>query len=207
MLIGFSPYSTLMTFAVALIDDRRVNAVLSWLLVAFLLFAAVESTVDGELLWAGLAAVATAIVLLPAALLRDPTTMPAWIVVLLATVPLVGRSLGVLTEIATYLAVASLALLVAVEIDAFSSAEMTPPFAVAFVVVTTMSIAGVWTIAQFASDRVLATSFIEGQTALMWNLVLATAVGLCGGLLFELYFRRYPDTKSPLDEGDGGESA
>jgi len=187
------------------IDDERVNAALSWGIVALVAYAAIESILTGELLWAGLAAVTGGLAALPPLREREARRMVSWEVLALAAVPLVGRSLGVVTQAATYLAVATLALLIAVEIDTFSTAEMTPRFAVGFVVVTTMAVASVWTIAQFASDALLGTSILPGQTRLMWDLVLATAVGLGAGVLFELYFRRYggPDR----DERSRGESA
>jgi len=193
-----------MSSLTGVIDDERVNAALSWGIVALVAFAAVESVLSGELLWAGLATVTGALAALPPLRAREARTMVSWEVLALAAVPLVGRSLGVVTQAATYLAVATLALLIAVEIDSFSSAAMPPRFAVAFVVVTTMAVASVWTIAQFAADAVLGTSTLPGQTRLMWDLILATAVGLGGGLLFELYFRRYVGGEP--DEL-GGESA
>jgi len=193
-----------MSALTGVIDDERVNATLSWGIVALVAYAAVESLLTGELLWAGLATVTGALAVLPPLRGRDFRTMVAWEVLALAAVPLVGRSLGVVTQAATYLAVATLALLIAVEIDSFSSAAMTPRFAVGFVVVTTMAVASIWTIAQFALDALLGTSTLPGQTRLMWDLILATAVGLATGLLFELYFRRYVGAEP---DGLGGESA
>ena len=66
-LIVSSPYRTAMEYAGALIDRERVNTLLAWVLTGFLVFAAAESAIDGELLWAGLAAVAAAVALIPAA--------------------------------------------------------------------------------------------------------------------------------------------
>lgn len=184
------------------IDDERVNAALSWGIVALLAFAAVESILTRAPLWAGLAAVAAAVALLPPLRSRDPGVMVSWEVLVLLAVPLLGRSLGVVTQATTYLAVATLALLIAVEIDSFSSASMTPRFAVGFVVVTTMAVASLWTIAQFVADRTLGTTWLPGQTRLMWDLILATAVGIGSGLLFETYFRRYGNSP-PDDLGEG----
>jgi hypothetical protein len=90
----------------------------------------------------------------------------------------------------TYVAVAALALVVAVDLDAFTDVEMTPDFAVAFVVVVTMAAAGLWTILQYASDVYLGTALLGDQTAVMWHLVVATVIGLVAGVAFELYVRR-----------------
>lgn len=189
----------------AMLGNGRVNAALSWISVLFLLVAAVESVLDGEVLWAGLALTTAAVALVPAVLARGWTVLPPWEVLLLATLPLLGRSLGLLTQVATYLSVAALALLIAVELDAFTSVEMTSRFAVLFVVVTTMAVAGLWAVAQFGSDAYLGTSFLRDANELMWDLVVATAVGLGAGVLFEGYFRRYgPDRPQSRHVSAGG---
>jgi len=174
----------------SLIHDERINAGVAWVLVLFLLVAVGESAADGKLLWAGLAATIAVVAAVPAVAAGDPEVMVPWELLVLAALPVVGRSFGVLTQIATYLAVAALALLVAVEIDTFSGAEMTPSFALLFVVIASMAVAGVWAVAQWLLDAYLATSFLSDKVELMWDLVLATVVGMGAGLLFELYFRR-----------------
>lgn len=190
----------------SLLEDERVNAGVAWLLVAFLLVASVESGVDGDLLWAGLAATVAAIALVPTVLSKEATVMIPWELLALAVLPVVGRSFGLFTQIATYLAVAALALIVAVEIHTFSTAEMTPRFAVAFVVMTTMAIAGVWVVVQWLSDSYLATSFLTNKTAVMWDLVVATLVGTVAGLLFEVYFRRYAPAGARPEAVRGGDA-
>ncbi|SNZ02788.1 hypothetical protein SAMN06269185_0112 [Natronoarchaeum philippinense] len=179
---------------VDVIDDGGANAVLAWGVVGLIAFAAVESLLDGRLLWSCFAVVAAAVALLVPLGARDPSVIAAWEVLALLALPLVSRSLGVGTQAATYLAVATLALLIAVEIDSFSSAAMPPRFAVGFVVVTTMAVASLWTIAQFAADSLLGTAWLPGQTRLMWDLIVATVVGIGAGLLFEAYFRRSGET-------------
>lgn len=192
-----------MSSLAGVIDDERVNAAVSWGIVALLAFAAIESLLTDALLWAGLAAVTAAVAVLPPIWSGDPRVMASWEVLLLTAVPLVGRSLGVVTQATTYLAVAALALLIAVEINTFGAAEMTPRFAVGFVVLTTMAVASLWTVAQYASDVILETNTLPGQRRLMWDLILATAVGLGGGALFEAYFRRYsPSAPDGLSDGD-----
>lgn len=190
----------------SLLDDGRVNAWISWAFVGFLLVATGESLLDGAFLWAGVAATVAAIALLPAVIYRDPSVMPPWELLVLAVLPIAARSFGLATQIATYLAVAAVALLVAVELHAFSRTEMTPWFAVLFVVLTTMAVAGVWAIAQYFSDVYLGTSFLTDKTALMWELVVATLAGAGAGLLFELYFRRYRVVRKWSDTLPGGES-
>lgn len=171
-------------------EDGSRNVRRSWVLVAVLGIAAVVSLVSGALLWTGFAVVACLIVLAPAVIARDPSVVPAWTLVALVAAPVVVPLVGEEVDWIVYVALAALALLVVVEIDAFSSAELTRSFAVVFVVLTTMSVASLWGIAQFFADAALGTTYLTGQTDLMWDLVDATVVGVGAGILFDLAFRQ-----------------
>jgi hypothetical protein len=173
-----------------LVSYERANAVAGWAVVAVLLLVAVQRVASDDLLWAGMAAAVIAVALVPPVLSGHPEEMIAAEVLVLAALPSVAHAFDLAVGSGTYLAIAALALVVAVELDAFTQVEMTPDFAVAFVVVVTMAVAGLWAIAQFVSDAYLGTSLLTNQTALMWDLIGATVVGLVAGLVFELYFRR-----------------
>ncbi|MDS0294630.1 hypothetical protein [Halogeometricum luteum] len=204
----------------SVVESQRVNTILSWLLVSFLLVAAAGQFADGELQWAGFTLAVAAVALVPAIALRNPTSMLPWEVLFLAALPIIARALvtgetvGGMTftgRVATYLAVAAVALIVAVELDVFTSIRMNHSFAVAFVVVTTMAAAGVWAVVRWASDTLVGTAFLyDGRAeavieeALMWDFVAATVAGVFAGVLFEYYFRRLARLHSRLPEGDAG---
>jgi len=183
------------------LSSERTNAALSWLFVAFLCFAVVESLITDEPLWAGFAAVVAAVASLPAAIRRSATTVPPPELVGLTALPVVVRSYGLYTQIAGYVAVATLAVLVAVELDVFTEVEMTARFAVGFVVLTTLAIAAVWTVVRFYSDVYLDTDFFVSLNQMMWDLVVAAAAGLLAGGVFELYFRRYSPAATITRDG------
>jgi hypothetical protein len=187
--------------AQTILSDERTNAAFSWLFVAFLLFAVVESLLTGAPLWAGFAAVVAAVALVPAVVRRSVTTMPPPELVGLAAFPAVVRTYGLYTRIAGYLAVAALALLLAVELDVFTDVEMTARFAVAFVVITTLAIAGGWTVVRYFSDVYLGTSFFADIPDMMWDLVTAAGVGAVAGVVFELYFRRFSPAAAVSRDG------
>lgn len=174
-----------------LLSYEVTNAALAWVVLVVLALIAVERALSGELLWSGMAVAVILVGLVPPAVSRRPTEMLAWEVLALAALPAVVRSFDVLVGPMTYVSVAALALVVAVEIDAFTDVEMTPGFAIAFVVVVTMAVAGLWTIARYFSDVYLGTTLIADQNSAMWDLVAATAVGVGAGIVFELYFRRF----------------
>jgi hypothetical protein len=191
----------------SLFSDRRYNAALGWLFVAVLLGVAGEEIVAGQPLWAAFAIVVALLVMLPSIAYRNPVVMVPWEVVALAALPVVGRAVAswqLTSALATYLSVAAIALIVAVELHAFTPVRMTIGFAVLFVVVTTMATAGIWAVVRWGSDAWLRTGFIEGPTDLMWEFVYSTAAGIVAGVVFEFYFRRRarPDERLPREVRD-----
>ncbi|WP_267639979.1 hypothetical protein [Haloarchaeobius amylolyticus] len=179
-----------------LFEEHRVNAALAWLLVVLVGLTAVEEVLFGELLWAAFAVGVAALALVPPVAFRSPRVMLPWEVLLLAALPVIGRVFAtnaLSSALATYLAVAAVALIVAVELHVFTSVRMTVGFAILTVVVMTLAAAGVWAILRWISHIYLGTPFYEGPDdldLLMWEFVYSTAAGLGAGVTFELYFRR-----------------
>lgn len=193
-----------------LLSGKRHNAALSWALVGFLVLAVATSLFRDDLIWAGFALVVAVLTVLPPVLLRNSTAMLPWEVTALCALPILGRALSTVTltgQLATYLSVAAIALVVAVELHLFTPVRMTDSFAVAFVVVATMAMAGLWAVVRWSADLVLGTTFlldpalseemIEHQ--LMLEFVASTAAGVFAGLVFTLYVRRRiePDVRFP----------
>ena len=179
----------------SLLRSDRTNAALSWAFVGGFVLVAAVRTVDGEYLWAGLSLAAGAIVVVPAVATRNGRTMPPWELVAFLALPPVARIAfagDTLTQVATYLAVATFSLLVAVHLNALTEVQMSRSFAVVFVVTTTMAVAGVWTGVRFASDALIGTNFLVSEDALMHDLVVSTAAGVLGGALFAVYFHEAP---------------
>jgi hypothetical protein len=203
-----------------ILERQRINAVLAWLLVAVVTLTAVVDGLRGDVLWAGFALAVAALSVVPAVALRSAGTMLPWEVLGLAALPLlsraflVGETVAGMTftgRVSTYLAVAAVALVIAVELDRFTPVRMNEAFAVVFVAVATTAAAGVWALVRWWSDVLVGTSFmLDGrpeavvERALMWDFVAATVAGLAAGVLFELYFRRRradPTPTAPTDTG------
>lgn len=173
--------------------DRRLNAGLAWAFVALLLVVSVEEVIVGEYLSAAFLVVVASLAIYPAVQARTPWVMLPWEIIGLASLPTIGRALASWApagDLATYLSVAAVALIVAVELHAFTPVQMNYSFAVLFVVVTTLAAAGIWAVARWLSDVWLGTAFITSETDLMWEFVWSTVAGLLAGGIFRLYFRR-----------------
>jgi hypothetical protein len=198
------------------VESARLNAVLAWLLVGLLVVAVGITALQGSVVWAGFTAVLALLAVIPAVRFGNPLAMLPWEVLLVASLPVVGRTFVVgqrvgeftLTgRVTTYVAVAAVALVIAVELDAFTPVRMNEAFALLFVVVTTMAAAGTWAVVQWGSDLFLGTSLLlDGrpeaviERELMWDFVAATVAGLLAGVLFEYYFRRRKRARAPLAE-------
>jgi hypothetical protein len=199
-----------------LVEDARLNAVLGWVLVAFLTGTAVSRLFGGEVLWAGFILFVVAVTLAPVVAYRRPQTMLPWEILALASMPVIARAfvpgttIGSITltgRIMTYFSVAAVALIVAVELDLFTPVKMTYSFAVFFVAIATVAAAGIWALIQYFLDVLLGTGFmLDGrpheviERALMWDFVAATIAGIFAGLVFEYYFRRQAGAKRRLPD-------
>jgi hypothetical protein len=176
-----------------LFRDRRLNAVLAWVFVSMVFVVDVVEVALGDPLSALFGAGVVVVVLIPPIRFRSVEVMLPWEVVAMASLPTVARAVSTWApagSVATYLAVAALALLIAVDLHAFTSVEMNYGFALLFVVVTTLAAAGVWAVVRWLADVQFGTALIESEEALMWEFVGATVAGVAAGLVFRVYFGR-----------------
>lgn len=179
-----------------------MNAGVGWLATALMAFAAVQSALTRALLWAGFVGVLLAVSVVPPIWTRDWRVIAPWPLLLVSAGAALLGGAGVYPELAGYLVVAGIALLTAVEIDAFTAVEMSRRFAVAFAVLATLAVQGLWVIAQYYSDLWLDTGFLRTQRELQVDIVVVTVVGLVMGVLFEWYFGRVEHVGSH-DHPDG----
>ncbi|QSW98876.1 hypothetical protein [Haloterrigena alkaliphila] len=185
-----------------LIADGRTNAAIAWVLVVAIAAIGVAELVTGGFLWATFAAALIALAVLPPIAFRSSLAMLPWEVLLLAALPVLGMAVGAdrLTgHFASYLSVAAVALVIAVELQSFTTVRMTPGFAVVFVAVTTMAAAGLWALLRWSAAQTLGVPFTADHDAVMWEFVYSTVAGLGAGVVFELYFRRFvrPERRLP----------
>lgn len=174
-----------------LFRDGRTNALLAWGMLAVLGAVLVESVVDLDVEWILLVTATGALALVPAVAYRDWRVMGPWEVLALALLPILARGLvgGEVGTFATYLALAAAALVVVVELHAFTALEVTHWFAVVLVAFATMAAGAVNAIVRWLLDRYLETAYLSSLDALMHHMLWVTAAGVVGGLTFDLYFR------------------
>lgn len=161
--------------------------------------AAVASLHVDPSIWSGYALLLVAVVALPAVVTRDWTTMVHWPILSVATIAVVARLAGLYPEAAGHVAVTAFALVVVVELDSFTSIQLSRRFAVGFAVLTTMAVEAIWIIVQFVSDRWLGTDYLTTQTELQLDIVTVTVVSLAIGVVLYWYLTR----RERADSGTG----
>lgn len=187
------------------LETERSNAAFGWALVAVVVGAGLASLVGGDVAWTAFCAGVAALAVVPPVVYRNPRVMLPWEVLVVASLPVLGRVFAtwwLTTDLSTYLSVAALALVFGVELDVFTRVRMTDGVAAILVVLTTMAVAGLWAIVEWLSDVYLGTTLLytarpvtpavdaASLYLLMWDLIAATACGVVGAALFVLYFRR-----------------
>lgn len=174
-----------------LVHGEETNAAVGWALLAVVALSAAAGVFASSALWRGLALLVVVVASLPALVARDWTAMLPWPVLSVAVIAVIARGIGLGPEATGYLIVATLALIVVVELEVFTSVELSRRFAVAFAVMMTMALQALWTVAQFYSDRWFGTAFLHSQTELQQDIVVVTLVGFVLGGLFEWYLTRF----------------
>lgn len=176
-----------------LLEAGRRNAVLAWLLIALLAGASVGVGIVVGPLWSVFALTLLILAILPAVAFRSPTIMLPWEILFAASLPVVALAVGTPDPTGgflTYLAVAAIALVVAVEIETFTPIGLSPGFATGLVVVATLAAAGLWGVVRWGSDVYLGTGYITTNDALMTEWLFSALAGLAAGIGFSIYLPR-----------------
>lgn len=177
----------------SLFESGRTNAMLAWLVVAIYLVVLVESVLGMDLAWIAFTGGAILVLLAPALAERSPWVMLPWELVVLASFPVVVRTLEISTlsnTFSMYLSIAALAMLVTSELHVLSDVQVTHWFAVVTVILATLAGAGAWAIVRWLLDDLSDTGYLSTNEALMQEFLWVLAAGLVAGLLFDVYFRR-----------------
>lgn len=187
------------------------DALLAWLGLGVVVVAIGWSVRIGAIAWTLFGALLVAVLVTPAVAYRTPAAIPPWPVGVLAAVSYAVAVVApwtVVSRVAVYVTVAALALVVVTEIDAFTPVRMNRGFAVALVVMATVTAAGVWELGKWTVDLAAGTRMVESNEALMRRLVTAAGAGLVAGAVFDRYLRNQlreeflPGTFEPDDAED-----
>lgn len=183
-----------------------MDAVVGWIATGAVALSAVAGLFAGADLWAAFSLVVAVVVAVPALATRDRSAMVAWPLTSLTAGATVASVAGFYGEITGHIALASLAFLAVVELDAFTAVDLSRRFVIVFGVLTTMALQAVWIVAQFYTDRWFGSEFLSTQTELQWDMVTVTVVGAVLGGLCEWYFARVEPPRT-VDESSNRREA
>jgi hypothetical protein len=187
-----------------ILKNTPLNAFAGWTMVLFLTLLGIGNFIYGRFMWTILIAFVIGIIIIPAIRMRKLSVMPSWYFIFLAILPIVGSSTAwyfFSTSIPFYISVATISLLVAAEINWFTSVKMTYKFAILLVIVTTLAISGLWHLVEWLLDIYFGTSYLLGgispdaiNDAVMYQFIYATIAGVAAGALFGWHFRSSNNT-------------
>lgn len=179
-------------FETSLLFDRTKNAIFSWTMAVYLLVTAFNIFLDSNITWSIYALLIVLLIFFPMMRSQQLTDIVPFEVLFLLAIPftLKGIEFGLVgSHTLNYLSAATVALLIIVELDTFTSFKTNHWFSVYLVMLTTAAIAGLWAVMRWFSDIYLGTSLIVSENLLMWEFAAATLAGLVAGKLFGFYFR------------------
>lgn len=181
-----------------LADGAGTNAALGWLVLAVLAVLAVERFLAGDRSWALATAGALGLALVSPVVARSPHVMVPWEVLVLLAAPLVAGPLApepIGGRIVRGAGTAMVALVMGIQLHAFTPVRMNRPFAAVFVAMATAALSAGWTTALWAADLLVGTAFLGSNAQVMWELIAATGAGLLVGVAGAEYVH------GPADQG------
>ena len=182
-----------------------LEAELSWISSLVLFFSTVYAALNFDILWVAFGITALSLSVLPVVATKDPFKALPWEMTLLLAAPiLLHISAGSerlnenvawwrsLTSLAFAFSLATIGFLLTVELQIFTSIRMNRPFAIFFVVMFTLAVAGFWGIGEFIGDKVWGTDYLGSNYDVMMNFMWTTVGGIAMGIVYYLYLKATP---------------
>ena len=158
-----------------------------------------------DVLWVAFGIAALSLYILPVVATRDPFKALPWEMTLLLAGPLLLHiSSGSerlnesvtwwrdLTSLAFAFSLATVGFLLTVELQIFTSIRMNRPFAIFFVVMFTLAVAGFWGVGEFLGDKIWGTGYLGSSYDVMMDFVWTLVGGIFMGIVYYLYLRAMP---------------
>ena len=188
-----------------LLTVRGLEAGLSWISGLVLFFATAYTALNLDVLWVAFGITALTLFVLPLVATKDPFKALPWEMTLLMAAPILlhissgsarlNESLTWwrdLTSLAFAFSLATIGFLLTVELQIFTNLRMNRPFAVFFVVMFTLAVAGFWGVGEFIGDKVWGTDYLGSNYNVMMDFVWTLVGGVAMGGVYYLYLRATP---------------
>jgi hypothetical protein len=188
--------------------EQIIEAELSWISSMVLFFSTVYAVLRLDILWIAFGIAAISLYILPIISMRDPFRALPWEMTILLSAPMLlhisegSRALmqhvawwNDFTSVAFAFSLATIGFLLTVELQMYTSVKMNRPFAVFFVIMFTVAIAGFWQVGEFVADQISGTNHLGTNADVMKILVWSFAGGMIMGFVYDLYIRAMSESR------------
>jgi hypothetical protein len=185
-----------------------IEAELSWISSLVLFYSTVYMVLKLDILWIVFGIAAISLYMLPIVSMRDPFRALPWEITILMSAPILlhtsegSRALmqhvawwNDLTSVAFAFSLATIGFLLTVELQMYTSVKMNRPFAVFFVIMFTVAVAGFWQVGEFVGDQISGTNHLGTNADVMKILVWSSAGGMIMGFVYDLYIRAMSESR------------
>ncbi|HDP97146.1 MAG TPA: hypothetical protein ENN25_05590 [Euryarchaeota archaeon] len=188
-------------------DPRKIEPLLSWIIIIWLIGYVILAFVKLDFWWA-MVGIASLLIVSSGMISKLSTfnVMPFELIVILI-LPLYIHATGYTksaedieawntllsqTSVMTY---SVIGMFLIAELMAFTSLKMNRAFAVIFVTVFCLSTSAIWSVFEYLSDLFMGTALIESNYAVMMRFIYSFIGGILMGVFFDIYLRLMPDSR------------
>jgi len=192
----------------AITPEAIIEAELSWIASLVLFFATVYTVLKLDVLWAAFGIAAISLYVLPIISMRNPFRALPWEMTILLAAPMllhISSGSGImlehfgwwrhLTDLAFALSLATIGLLLTVELQMYTDVRMNRPFAMLFVVMFTMGISGLWQVGEYIGDVVNHAHNLTSNRQVMMSFVWVLVGGMLMGFVYDLYLKAISENR------------
>lgn len=191
--------------------ERILEAQLSWIGSVVLLLETVYALSQADFLWFIFGSATLILLALPIISTRDPFRAVPWELTLILAAPMLlhlSENSHLLSQNITWwtsldsvffgFALATIGFLLTVELQTYTEVRMNRAFAVFFVIMFTLAVAGFWQVGVFVGDLVYGTDYQVSNRAAMIVLLWNTVGGIVMGFMYYAYLRAMSERRRHL---------
>lgn len=188
-------------------DPRKIEALLSWIIIIWLIGYVILAFVKLDFWWALVGIVSLLIVSSGMISKLSAFNVMPFELIFILILPLYINATGytksaedieawkTLLSQTSVMAYSVIGMFLIAELMAFTSLKMNRTFAVFFVTVFCLSTSAIWSVFEYLSDLFLDTDLIESNYAVMTRFIYSFIGGILMGIFFDLYLRFMPDSR------------
>jgi len=187
---------------------RIIEAELSWIASLVLFFLSIYFAIRGDVLWTAYGITVLSLYVLPMMSKRSPFAALPWDMMILLVVPAVihvavGSAwlngdptwMDDIASLSFSLSMATIGMLLSVEIQMYTDVRMNSAFAVFFIVMFTLAVSGFWQVGIFLGDELYGTDNQGSNNDVMVSLSWSLVGGMLMAFVYYVYLKAMPEDR------------